>query len=316
MILKNVLKKIVNISYFGNFLIAIIIILIFALSSSNFLSFQNAIAIALGITISGVMAIGMTIVLLSGSVVDLSIGAIMAASGIVTVNTLKYGLFFSIFSGLLFGVFIGFLNGLFVAKGKINPLITTLGTGMIVRGFAYVFSGGSSQSISMNTEAFLTLGYGRILGIPIPVLIFILLFIVTYLLIKYTIFGRNIYAIGGNPKASLLSGIKVDKWRMIVFIVSGFTAALSGIMMIAQMRMALPSFGQGIEFDVLTAVVLGGVTFAGGQGTILGTLLGLIIVGTLANGLVILNVNSFWQQVIKGIILLIAVFIDQLRTKR
>jgi ribose transport system permease protein len=296
-------------------LLAIYILLIIVLwaLSPFFLSVNNFLNILLAVATIGIIAVPMTMVIVSGGI-DLSVGSVVAIAG-VAVAQLSHimPIWAAVVMALLIGLFIGLFNGVAITRVGINPLIATLGTLSIARGLAFVFSGGLSQSI--DDEGFAFLGQGHLLGVPFQVWVMAALFLLAAWVMNSTVFGRSIYAVGGNPHASRLAGLPVTRLQMTVYILSGFGAALGGVFQASQLGAGAPNASAGIELSVIAAVILGGTSLSGGKGTIGGTLLGVLILGTLNNGLTLLSVSSYYQDVARGIVLLLAVGLDQLRLR-
>ncbi|CAN5728232.1 hypothetical protein BH23CHL8_BH23CHL8_00650 [soil metagenome] len=286
-----------------------------SISTPYFFTPDNLLNIAKAVTVVGIASAGESIVIISGGF-DLSVGSTMAAAGMLAAWLLESGapipLAFVTAIGL--GVLIGVVNGTIISYFRINPLITTLGTLAIVRGLAFVISGG--REIVISDPAWLELGTGVWLGIPIIVVFALTTFVVIGWSMPRTPFGRYVYAIGSNIRAARLAGIAVDRWRLVFYIVCGATAALSGLVLTARTGSARPSAAVGFELDVITAVILGCASLSGGRGTVWGTLVGLVLIGVINNGLTLAQVPAFWQQVVKGVILLSAVLYDELRRHR
>ncbi|WP_206811916.1 ABC transporter permease [Paradesulfitobacterium ferrireducens] len=287
-------------------------IIAFSILSPYFLSIRNFMNIGLSASITGITATGMTLVLLMGGL-DLSVGSIIALVGIIMAVLMKGGTSVPavVLVGLVVGLISGLINGLFITKVKINPLITTLSTMAIYRGITFVSTDGLSVLISNKSFSFF--GRSFILGIPVAVIIMLILYVFFAYLLRYTKFGRKVYAVGGNPEASRLSGINVDRIRLMAYTISGLTAAVSGIILASQTGTGLPNAGTGMELNAIAAAILGGTSLAGGKGNIAGTLLGVLILSTLSNGLTLLNVPSFYQMIAQGAVLLIAVTLDVIR---
>jgi ribose transport system permease protein len=302
----------------GLMLLYVILLVFFSLNSEYFLSGSNLINILNNVAVLGVIAIVMTFVIISGGI-DLSVASVVALTGVVTVQLFGLGMptGVAMLGGLMVGVVVGFINGYLITYLKINSLITTLGTMSIARGLAFVYSGGLTSSTSNETFGLLGRGFVSFLGvnIPVPLVIMVILFILAFFILKYTIFGRNVYAIGGNAEASRLAGIKVHKNQMYIYVLSGLFASLGGLILTSQLSAGAPQAATGMELSVIAAVILGGCSLAGGKGTMVGTFLGVIILGTMNNGLTIMNVSSYWQDVARGLILLVAVGMDQFRFK-
>ena len=301
-------------------LLAVYGVLVVALSRlcPFFLHVDNFLNILVAVSVIAILSVTMTLVIISGGI-DLSVGSVVTLTS-VTAAQLSYHmpLWSAALIALGVGTLIGYLNGLAITKIGINPLISTLGSLSIAHGAALLLSGGLTQSINskaLGSEAFSSLGQGRVMDIPSQVIVMALLFILAAWVMKSTVFGRSIYAIGGNPNASRLAGLPVSRLQTTVYVLSGLCAALGGIFSASQMGAGSNSAGTGIELSVIAAVILGGTSLSGGKGTIAGTLLGVLILGTLNNGLTLLSVSSDYQEVARGAVLLLAVGLDQLRLR-
>ena len=296
-------------------LVAVYAVLVIALSllSPYFFSVNNFLNILVAVSITGIIAVGMTMVIVSGGI-DLSVGSVVAITGTVVAQlSHQTSLPVAVGAALLIGVVVGAFNGFAITRIGINPLIATLGTLSIARGLAFVFSGGLTQTISDDTFGFL--GRGFLLHIPFPVIVMLALFALAAYAMRNTVFGRSLYAIGGNGQASRLAGLPVQRLQITVYLLSGLGAALGGLFQASQLGAGAPQAASGIELSVIAAVILGGTSLSGGKGTIAGTLLGVLILGTLNNGLTLLNVSSYYQEVARGLVLLLAVGLDQLRLR-
>jgi ribose/xylose/arabinose/galactoside ABC-type transport system permease subunit len=297
-------------------LLAVLVVLCVLLTviSPFFLTTNNLLNIGRAISIVGIIAVGETIVIIAGGF-DLSVGSVMAAAGMTAGYLLNAGvpLWAASAAAIVVGLVVGLANGLIVSRARINPLIATLATLAIVRGLSYVISGG--QEIVMHDAALLELGTGSLAGIPYIVLILLATFVVFGWAMPRTRFGRYAYAIGSSARAAARAGVPVARWRTEYYVVCGGLAALAGIVFIARTGNAQPSAGLGIELDVITAVILGGTSLSGGRGRLFGTLLGLLLLGVVNNGLILIGVPAFWQQVVKGGILLVAVLYDELQRR-
>ena len=291
----------------------IIIFAVFAVISPYFFTLNNIINIFLYSSVIGVCATGMTMVLISGGI-DISIGSTIALSGMVAGLSLGGGVpvWAAIVLALLTGLACGAVNGFLISKMRILPLITTLATMSIFRGTAMLTTNGLSKLIGNKAFNWLGRGYAFNL-VPYCVVIMIAMFVLFYYILRFTPFGRKVYSVGGNPEASRLAGINVKRVRFFVYMIVGLMAGLSGAITASQTGTAIPSAGMGAEMDVIGAVVLGGTSLTGGRGSIWGTLLGVLILATLQNGLTLMNVMSFWQTIAKGIVLIIAVMLDVMR---
>jgi len=281
----------------------------------NFFSVPNLIGLALSVSMVGMLACTMLFCLASGDF-DLSIGAIVAFSGVLTAVMInKTGSIpLGIVCGILGGGLVGFFNGFVIAKLHINALIATMATMQIVRGFGYIVSGGAA--VGVFDEHFYILGTGHILGLPNPIWITVLCFAVFGVLLNKTTFGRNALAIGGNKEASRLSGISVDNIKIVIFALQGFMAGFAGVIMSSRMTSGQPTSSQGFELDVISACVLGGVSLTGGVGSMMGCIIGVLIMGTVQNALNLMNIPTFYQYLVRGIILLLAVLFDQLKQRK
>jgi ribose transport system permease protein len=289
--------------------------LFFASQTEFFLTRANLDTLASTLAVVGITSIGMTLVLITGGV-DISVGSVAALAGVLTsLLWLDHGvpLGISTVLAVLSGALVGFINGALVTYLQINPLITTLATFSIIRGYAFVLSEGQTNLLSNATFNFI--GRGKVVGIPFSLLIMILLYLLFTVILRHTVFGRNLYALGGNPDASRLAGIAVTPHLLIVYTLSGLLAAFSGIITVSQLASSAPRAATGLEFTVITAVVLGGTSLSGGKGTLSGTLIGVIILRILNNGLVLMEVSSFYQDVARGSVLLLAVGFDQVWTR-
>jgi ribose transport system permease protein len=293
----------------------IVVIVVMTLLNSRFLTLGNIINISRHMSINLIIAVGMTFCLISGGM-DLSVGSvgIMAGclAGIILARTENIP--FAIAAGMLSGGFFGFINGAVIAKLRVNPFITTLGTMTVARGIALLITGGNI--IADLPEAFNYVGVGFIFGIPIPVIIMGIIVILGHIVLSRSEFGLNTYAIGGNEKAARLAGLKNDRVLVKIYILSGFLAALGGIILTARVVSAQPNLMMTTNLDVIAAVVVGGTSLMGGTGSILGTVLGSTLMAALFNGLNIVGVGYEWQLVVIGIILIIAVSLDMLSRKK
>jgi len=298
-------------------LLALIVVLLglglfFTLSSPFFLSWNNWLNILSAVAVTGIVAAPATMLLIAGQF-DLSVGAGAAFVGAVLAVTLESnGLAASLALAIAAGLALGLLNGLLVSVVRVNALIATLGTLAIFRGFTRLITDGQNVRL----DGFSWLGTSRLpFRVPVAVAIFAGVMLLFGFIGRSTVFGRRIYAVGSNPVAARLSGIKPERVVFSGFLISAACVTLSGLILVSQLGAASPNAATGLEFAVITAVVLGGTTLAGGKGTILGTLLGLLIIAVLNNGLTLLNISSFWQEVARGTLLILAVSLDQIRRR-
>lgn len=293
----------------------IILMAVITIINSNFLTANNLLNLLLQVTSNALIAFGMTFVILTGGI-DLSVGSILALSSALTAGLLGSGMpvTLAILISLILGCILGMMNGLLISYGKLAPFIVTLATMTIFRGATLVYTNGNPITKGLSdTFLFQFLGQGYIVGIPFPVIIMFIVFIVLYVLLHKTAFGKSVYAIGGNEKAAYISGVKLNKVKIIIYSISGIMASISGLIITSRLSSAQPTAGTSYEMDAIAAVVLGGTSLSGGKGRILGTLIGALIIGVLNNGLNIIGVSAFWQQVVKGVVILIAVLIDRFK---
>jgi ribose transport system permease protein len=297
---------------YGPFLALIAVCIGLAFLSPNFLSVSNSFDVMRQVSINAVIAFGMTLTILLGGI-DLSVGSILAVSSVLAAMTMKGGHGAGLAAGiaLLAGAAMGSLNGVVIAKGKVAPFIATLGTMTLLRGAALVLSNGSPIS-GFPSQLFAMLGGGYVARlIPVPVVLMLAMFAVFWFVLTRTVFGRHVYATGGNAEAAKLSGVNTDRVQILVYTVSGAMAALAGVILTSRLDSAQPTAGVGYELDAITAVVLGGTSLAGGRGWIFGTLVGALLIGVLNNGLNLMGVSAFYQQVVKGSVILLAVLLDR-----
>jgi ribose/xylose/arabinose/galactoside ABC-type transport system permease subunit len=306
----------------GEFGIGIAFILefiLFALLSPYFFTPDNLLNVSLQASITAIIAAGMTFVILTGGI-DLSVGSLVAFAGLVATTVLKTGLppvagfILAILAGLVVGSLSGAFAGFCITRFNIAPFIVTLATMTIWRGAAFVWTDG--RPVWELPAGFAFLGTGRLLAVPVPTIIMVLTFVASHIILTRTRFGRYVYAVGGNIEAARLAGIRT--WRVLVnvYVLSGTLAALSGILLASRMNSGQPNAGVSYELDVIAAVVVGGTSLSGGAGSIVGTFIGAMLIAVLRNGLNLLNVNSYIQQVIVGVVILLAVMLDQIRRHR
>lgn len=284
--------------------------------SPAFLTEANILNILRQVSTNANLALGMTLVIIICGI-DLSVGSIVALSGTVTGGLIAFSgvpISIAVLIGILVGTLAGAFNGVVVAYTGIPSFIVTLAMLNIARGAAYVYTGG--QPIRVMNEGFNVLGAGYLGPIPLPVIYSFIFLVITFLILNKTKLGRHIYAVGGNKEAARFTGIKIKKVEIFVYTFSGFLAAFSGVVLAARMFSGQPTVGNGFELDAIAAVVLGGTSMTGGIGKIGGTLIGVLVIGVLNNGLNLLNINSFWQLIIKGIVILAAVYVDMMKKRK
>ncbi|HEY9853493.1 MAG TPA: ribose ABC transporter permease [Leptolyngbyaceae cyanobacterium] len=294
--------------------ILLVICIIFSLVTPNFLSLGNLINVIRQASINIVLATGLTYVILTGGI-DLSVGSILGVTAVVSVlvSLVPVLSWFAIPVALLVGLGLGLINGALVAYLGLPPFIVTLGSYTALRGMAYLVASGTTV-INRNLN-FAWIGNNYLGPIPWLVVIAFLAVAISWFVLRRTVLGRHIYAVGGNARAARLTGIKVSRVLLFVYGVSGLLAGLGGVMSASRLYSATGMLGQGYELDAIAAVILGGTSFTGGIGTIWGTLLGALIIALLNNGLTLMNISFFWQLVVKGLVIIIAVTIDRVRTR-
>ena len=309
------------------FIVLIILVIFFSFAAKSFLSPTTLTMVAKHVALYGILALGMTFVIITGGI-DLSVGSVVGLTGMLAGGLIQEGLtvgiktlYFSvpliIVIMLVFGCLVGLINGLIVTKLGVAPFIATLGTMYICRGFANLRSGGATFSSIAGYEGLGNTGFkalgSNIANIPAGVYVFAILALISAVLLKKMNFGWYVLAVGGNEKSARLSGIKADKIKIIVYMISGFCAAWVGMINTAQLSAAHPASGDGWEMNAIAATVLGGTSMAGGSGTIVGTIVGAFVIGVINDGMTMCGVSEFWQKVIRGVVIILAVVIDQVQ---
>lgn len=281
----------------------------------SFLSLSNITNVFTQVSVNAIIAVGMTFVILTGGI-DLSVGSTLAISGALSASIIKStgSVTLAIIVAALVGIAIGLVNGLLISKDKLQAFIATLATMTIFRGATLVFTNGTP--ISKLPEKFVNIGNGKIGFMPIPVIITVIVSIIAIYVLSQTRFGRYLYALGGNEDSARLSGINTDKIKTLVYVVSGFASSIAGVIITSRIASASPNAGTSFELDAIAAVVIGGTSLAGGEGKITGTLIGALIIGVLNNGLNLMNVSPFYQSIVKGLVILIAVLLDKKSRKK
>ncbi|MCE7061652.1 ABC transporter permease [Dyadobacter sp. CY343] len=302
--------RLTNIGRYGIFLAFLLLCIVLAFSTPRFFTVSNLLIIGTQVSINALLAFGVTFVIITGGI-DLSLGSMVAVTGVVAATfahpdtyPLAVPLLAGIGSGLLFGAF----NGLVITKSKVPPFIVTLGTMTIGRGLALIISKG--RPISNLSDTFNFIGGGNIFGIPFPIIILILAFIVCAVILNKTVLGRYMYAVGGNEPAARASGIRVGNVKMWVYTICGILSAMGGILLTSRITTGQPNAGAGFELDAIAAAIIGGTSTSGGTGTMTGTLIGALLIGVISNSLDLLNVTSYYQQVVMGVIIIGAVVLD------
>jgi ribose/xylose/arabinose/galactoside ABC-type transport system permease subunit len=297
------------------FIVLIAMLVFFSLTSKSFLSTYNLVSMLSNLSFYGIVAAVLTMVLISGEI-DFSIGGNIGLTSIIAAILIESGVngWLVIILCLLLGAAIGVFNGFLVTIIGVNSIIATVGTMSVWRGLAYTFSDG--QSIMAMTPVIDFLGRGRVWNIPFPIILFIIIFAVCYVVMNHSKWGRKIYAIGVNPMASFLSGINVKQVKFLTFLFSGIAAALGGLILASLSGVGMPQHGEGLELTIVSAILLGGTALGGGRGQILGTLVGVLIISVLYNGLTMLNVYYYYVQIAQGAVLVAVVATYEVRQKR
>lgn len=291
-------------------LILVVFAIVVGLTNERFLRLTNIMNILNQSSINAVLAAGLTVVILTGGI-DISVGSTLAFSGAVAAFMLKNELPVPLVvaAALLVGLCVGFFNGLFISRWNLQPMIVTLAMMSIFRGATYLLTNGSP--ISVSNKIFKLIGGGKLFGVvPVPILIMIAIFLIMHYVLGSTPYGRHIYAVGGNEEAARLSGINTTNTKMLAYIISGLMAAIAGLIVTSRLSSAQPLAGQSYEMDAIAAAVIGGTSLKGGQGRVLFTIVGALIIGMLNNALNLLDVSTYYQTVVKGIVILMAVLID------
>jgi len=307
------------------FIVLVVLVIFFSFASKSFLSLNTLTMVAKHVALYGILALGMTFVIITGGI-DLSVGSVVGLTGMLAGGMIQEGvtigsktLYFNvpaiIVIMLIFGLLVGLVNGLIVTKLGVAPFIATLGTMYICRGFANLRSGGATFSDIKGYEGLGNVGFKSLgtnwFGVPAGVYIFAILAVIGAILLKKVAFGWHVLAVGGNEKSARLSGIKADQVKILVYMISGFCAAWVGMINTAQLAAAHPASGDGWEMNAIAATVLGGTSMAGGSGTIVGTIVGAFVIGVINDGMTMCGVSEFWQKVIRGLVIILAVVIDQ-----
>ena len=308
---KNIIQYLQD---YGSFIALIFLVIVIGAISPDFRTVNNFLSLLRQSAINGLIAFGMTCVIFTGGI-DLSVGSVLALTSIICAHTIKIGLPapLSMLIALIFGIILGAISGLMVTKSRLQPFIATLITMTGYRGLTMILSGGKPISRLGNNLLLNQIGKGSFLGIPIPVWILIIFFTIFLFVLKKTVLGRQIYATGSNAKAAELAGININNIKLIVYAVSGFMASLSGLILVSRLGSAQPTLGSGYELDAIAAVALGGTSMTGGRGKITGTLIGILIIAVLNNGLNIIGVSSYYQDVVKALVIFLAVISDRNR---
>mgnify|MGYP001546379518 CR=1 FL=1 len=309
---------------YGILIALLLACVVLSLISSNFLTGRNALNVLRQTSINGVLAIGMTFVILTRGI-DLSVGSVVALTGVVaasfaTTSTsgfipgAPWPALIALAIGIGAGMGCGAISGVIVSRFKVPAFVATLGMLSAARGLTLLYSGG--RPIPALSPGFRWIGTGDVLGIPVPIFVLLAVFAAAWFVLSQTRFGRHVYAVGGNPHAAKVSGLPVNRIRMLVYVISGGLAGLAGMILAARTGSALPQAGVAYELDAIAAVVIGGTSLAGGVGRVTGTLVGALLIGVMNNGLDLMGVESYYQQVIKGVLIVAAVMLDQSRNRQ
>jgi L-arabinose transport system permease protein len=295
-------------------LLYVFLFIVLSYTVENFFSVPNIVGLMLSVAQIGMVACTMMLCLASRDF-DLSVGSTIAFAGVLGAMILEHtqSVTLAVGGALIAGALIGAGNGVLIAYLRVNALIATLATMLIVRGLAFIVSNG--QAVGIVDEGFINFGDARLLGMPLPIWVTGACFLVFGVLLNHTVFGRNTLAIGGNPEAARLAGVKVEKLRVWIFLLQGLVTALAGLILASRITSGQPNAATGFELDVISACVLGGVSLQGGKARIVGVLVGVLIMGTVDNVMNLLNVDAFYQYLVRGVILLVAVLLDQLKSK-
>lgn len=317
----NIRKKFrKNAHEYGALIALVLLVVIMSLISPQFRTFSNFLTLLRQASVNGLIAFGMTLVILTGGI-DLSVGSTLGLTGALFAGLIvNVGLPIplAVIVALVFGLLLGLISGFLVGKAKLQPFIATLITLTVYRGFTLIYTNGRPISNLTADEyvgsQFLTfIGRGAILGIPVPVIILFFAFILFYLLLNKSVLGRKIYAVGSNERAAQLSGINTDRVKLFVYSISGLMSSVAALILVSRLNSAQPTLGTGYELDAIAATAIGGTSMTGGRGKISGTLLGILIIAVLSNGMNILGISSYYQDVVKGIVILLAVLVDRLQ---
>ncbi len=297
----------------GSLVGLLIMMLLITAIDTSFIQVSNLSNILRQVSINGLIALGMTFVILTGGI-DLSVGSVFALTSAVLAKLILSGVpgLLALLITLVLGIILGIINGVLIAKFKLQPFIATLGTVTLFRGITRVFMDGRPFT-GFDSDFIDYIGKGYFLKIAIPIIILVLAIFISWFITKKTVFGKKIYAVGGNERTALFSAINVDSVKIRVYALSALLTTIAGVILTSRLNSAQPNAGMGYELDAIAAVVLGGASMSGGKGKIFGTVIGICLIGVLNNGLNILNVSSFYQDVVKGVVILFAVLIDRKR---
>ncbi|WP_062532852.1 ABC transporter permease [Jeotgalibaca dankookensis] len=299
---------------YGILIFLIVLFVVLSFSSSYFFTIGNLTTVLRQVSVVGIITVSMTMIILTGGI-DLSVGSMLGLCAVILAKLMVQGtnMILAIIITLVVGTILGLFNGFLINEINISPLISTLGTMTIFSGATYILTGG--EGIFGFPSQFSFIGQGYVWNVPVPIIILVFVYAFGFFVLNNTRYGRYLYGIGANEKASILSGVNVKKVKYIAYAMSGLLSSLASVVMLSRVNSALPNLGSGLEFDVVTAVVLGGISVNGGEGKLQGVVIGLLIIAILSNGMVLLGVGNYFQTVVKGLVLLIAVGIDNISKK-
>jgi ribose transport system permease protein len=303
-------------SKYAPVLVLIFLVVLFAFISPNFFTLFNITMLLRQVSFAAISAVGLMFVMISGGI-DLSIGSQIVLTNVVLAILLAYEnvpLYIAIPVCLLLGTLMGFINGMLVIKLKIHPLVTTLGTSQIFRGIGFIIC--NARNIIGLPDSFRVFGQGFVWKIPIPVIIMVVIALIGSFILTRTYFGRKVFALGGNEEAARLAGVNVNRMRVVLFTICGFISGITSVLLLSRVFAGQNTTGQGLEFDCLTAALLGGVSFKGGEGSVFGLMIGILIIGVLNNAMQLASFQDYYQMVIKGAVLLLAVGFDVYQKRR
>jgi ribose/xylose/arabinose/galactoside ABC-type transport system permease subunit len=300
---------------FSNVLALVLLLVVASMLSPYFLSPRNIFNVLRGASLIGIVAIGMTFVILNRGI-DLSVGSILGVSAAVTASLAQYGIAIAGVAGLGAGIGLGLVNGALITGLNLQPFIATLGMLIFARGLVFVYTGGSNIVVDNPAPSFSYLGSGYVGPVPVPVLLFVVAWAAAAFTLRYTTFGRNVFAVGANEEAAWLSGVNVVRNKLLTYCLSGALAGLAGVVMASRLTVAEPNGGTLYELDAIAAVLIGGTTFDGGIGGVHGTILGILILSFLSNVLNLLNISPYSQMLLKGVIIIVAVVVSEWRKRK
>lgn len=306
-----------NLAEYGSLIALILLVVVISVISKDFATVDNFLSLLRQSSINGLIAFGMTLVILTGGI-DLSVGSVLAFTTAIAAKMIQSGITspLAMLVALILGTIFGFITGIIITKGRVQPFIATLISMTVFRGATMIFTNGKpisglNKGTQFSNDFLYFVGKGSLLGIPTPVWILVISFIIVYFVLNRTTFGRKVYSVGSNERAASLAGVKVNNTKLAVYAASGLFSALAGLILMSRLGSAQPTLGSGYELDAIAAGALGGISLSGGRGKITGTLIGILIIAVLNNGLNIIGVSSYYQQVVKGVVILIAVLSDK-----